>query len=112
MKYLKKYEELNQGEPEIGDYVILKPNTLIELTDNFIRNNIGQIKSNRERSYANYVIKYINVPEDIIGGFLFYEIENNKKGDVVYLSDRSDIQYYSKNKKELELILAANKYNL
>jgi len=46
MRYLKTYEEINIGQPNVGDYVICKENSGDRSDDevaDFIVNNIGKI---------------------------------------------------------------------
>lgn len=106
MKYIKTYEEINIDKPQIGDYVILDKTFDAE----FCSNNIGQIiKADPEVSVYfselygdhDYIVKYENMPkepEEFIGDKTFTSFEW--------------ILYWSKNKEELEAILASSKYNL
>ena len=43
MKYIRKYEELNNNdEPQVGDYVICKDD--VDELNFFIENNIGEVQ--------------------------------------------------------------------
>jgi len=119
MKHIKGYKNLNNNEPMEGDYVICEedeyyPNYPIESVNTLIKNNIGRIIT-IEYSYINknndrYYITYDNIPEECDD--YFSDIYNNgfkfKTRDML----REEIKYWSKNKKDLEIILQANKYNL
>lgn len=110
----KIYEKLNIGikdtKPEKGDYVITTLDYIIDEGDqapgidiirkcrNYIENNIGQIS---HYSSDTVFITYENLPVD--GNFIPNE-------DVAF--DIKYIIYWSKNKKDLEPIIAAKKYNL
>jgi len=83
MKYLKKYEIVNQN-PKIDDYVIL----------NDMPSVIGRIKE-VNRNFT-YYIKFIG---------------NSYITDRRVFST-SEIKYWSENKKELELIADTNKFNI
>lgn len=99
MKYIKKYEqfgELNIGEPEYGDYVILEisKNAIAFYDSPWINSEIAQL------------IKIINKFNTTY--YQMYFDKYDKKYDVTLKS----IKYWSKNKEELEVMLSANKYNL
>jgi len=109
MKYIETYE--NMSEPEIGDWVICKDvNTFNEDNDiiDFIDNNVGQII---KITKIVYLIKY---------GINFNKVEFEPEsfgfpsddGLGVRRFQRSEIKHWSKDKENLEAILAANKYNL
>lgn len=117
----KIFEELNENNPNINDYVLLVDN------QDFFMKNIGKIKfivKNDEQENV-YIIEY---KEDIIPekprvyfkskiemkqllNTHNYDVELNK--DCFYylcLLDR--IKYWSSNKEDLEIILDMNKYNI
>jgi len=72
---------------------------------NFIKNKIGKIiRNDYIPRYYPYAITYDNIPADI-----FDKKINNIN---VILFKRDDIEYWSKNKEELELILQTNKFNI
>ena len=116
----KLFESVNDGEPELGDYVICHE-TSEEYDDavEYINNNIGKIiyvYSENEKNRAllfcsfDFMVKY-----DID-----FEKEEFRRVDFQVLTDldgcrkmeRREIKYWSKNKEDLESILAINKYNL
>jgi len=106
MKYIKTYETLNDF-PKNGDYVICKNDYLYVATDrddlnNFLKNNIGQIVDIQNLKYS-YIIKFNNVPTDIRDYF---------NTDYLRGFTRREILHYSKNKKDLELFINVNKFNL
>lgn len=99
MKYIKKYESRPEAIDD-GEYVIVKSNNprsyIKKEWQDFIKNNVGKIKS-------HYYI------ED----HLIYIIDFNSGIDDGYRRfDHEKILAHSKNKEELEIILTANKYNL
>jgi len=106
MKYLKKFENIN--EPKIGDYVICVnyENTDLKILDDFLSSNIGKIvrdKTNVEK--FKYSIKFENIPKNLKGF-----TENGVGDEIIFRSD--EIAHFSKNKEDLEHIIDANKYNL
>jgi len=103
----KLYEKLNDGVPEVGDYVICGGKFLIgshKLFRNAVINNIGKI-INYDSTYK-YTINY----NYKFGGNINYY--TNLEGDNNYYTNSEDILYWSKDKKELEQILQANKFNI
>ena len=101
MKYIKKFEaELH--EVQKGEYVLLDFETSNYEGGfyDFIENNVGQFIDN---DYYSAVIKYENVPEDLIDKF---DAENCIVADIDF------IYKHSFDKEELESFLATKKYNL
>jgi len=92
MKYLKTYEE--QVVPEVGDYVVVK--SRLKTWNGLC---IGKITS--KYGYNGYFIKY-KLPD------LGY-LNGNVFNDMFYYND---ILFFSKDKKELEKYMDADKYNL
>lgn len=111
MKYLKKFENLN-NPIEIGDYVICDE-AILDYTDkeymkaiNFVSNNIGKyVKYLIADKYA--VIQFENVPDDIKEYFSADDEFENCRNMYMF-----EIIMHSKSKEELESKLAADKYNL
>jgi len=105
MKHLKAYEDMNTGEPEIGDYVIINTERYLKqpLSD-FINNNIGKI---RWKEGGSIDVKYFNIPKEIKRYF-----NDNPVVDYIRKFPVSRVTHWSKNKEELEEILTAKKYNL
>ena len=101
MKHIKLFEDL-QNIPEVGDYVIANSKYTDEDSQNFFLNNIGKVIRNREiDELKRFVeVEYNNVPKNIL-------VDNN---NWLFLLD--EILYWSKDKNELETLLASKKYNL
>ena len=110
MKIKRFNESLNEGNPEVGDYVIclnISKNGSKYYVDNskfanYLNNTIGKIYSINYDNYSinddRYLIEYDNYPG-------WGERESKSKR---YF----DVTYWSKNKSELEYILQTNKFNL
>lgn len=136
MRYIKLYENLDDGSnnrttgliydgyPKIGDYVICEEHsgsedyktykTLIE----FEIRNIGKIVDFRNTTNLNdefngidqkynIFVQYNNIPDEIYDDF-------NYHNDIEYcrIFAENEIIHSSKNKKDLEHIIKAKKYNL
>jgi len=118
MKYIKKYETITDDikiEPQVGDYVICEEQTNQgkELND-FINNTIGifngKVNQTTENILILYSVKYKDIPHGQKSGSNFtYFVKGNYYTRNFY---RREIKHISKDKKELEAILAAKKYNL
>lgn len=114
MKYIKTFEELNIGLPEINDYVICEVGDVFDTynisnLNLFLNNNIGQIV-NINKSFDIFQIKYQNIPDDISN--MFITTTTSKYNSNVRNMRRDNILYWSVNKEELETLLSVNKYNL
>ena len=117
MKYLKTYENLN--EPQIGDYCIcyeerLDPNDNDNIIlINFLKNNIGKIIRERDPNIdainpnIHFFVQYENIPKELYIFFRFVNGRNDVRG-----MSKKEILKYSKNKKELEIFIDINKYNI
>jgi len=99
---------LNQGEPEFGDYVICKErysgsDTNFKELLHFIETNVGKILF---LSYdeIDYYVAYDNTPEYIHN---YFKSQNSTRR-----MERKEILYFSKNKEELEKVLKMIKYKL
>ena len=84
MKYIKKFESINEGEPQVADYVIVEKSKMLFA---------GRIYS----KYSNYF-------------YVKYELPDGRKSNDIFYSH--EIKYWSKNKEELEIYLNTNKYNI
>ena len=99
-----KIFENNNREPEIGDYVAIKLENLYGITPkivtDFLNSHAGRILNiNYNDEY--YAIKFDKEFEgDNIMYFKYYPVSENV------------IEYFSKNKQEVESYLASKKYNL
>jgi len=98
---VNKFNENNNDEPKVGDYVICTENQLDHEFNNFIADNIGKIIVISNDKYA-YEIRYYNIPYRF--NDYFY---NDIRGFGEY-----EIIHFSKNKAELETILATKKFNI
>ncbi len=115
MKYIKKFEEIDQDkndEPQIGDYVICDDTFSDDkqLLD-FIKNNMGQIipidyDDSIDKNHFDYLVKYENIPYALISRFFRFYNDTSRP------MKREEIIYYSPNKEDLEIIITQNKYNL
>jgi len=94
----KLYESINEGEPEIGDYVIIETDD--DEFKHYSNNYIGEVVDIERKPNTKRDIYYI----------LFKNFDNRRSDrEMIW---RYEIKYWSKNKEELEPILQANKYNL
>ena len=101
MKYLKTYENSQNSlnypselHPEMGDYVILSWDASIGTSiPKYSSQNIGRIT----KEPLNDILVWIEYDNDL--------------QPLKYIH-KSYIEHISKNKKDLETILLANKYNL
>ena len=99
---ITQFKIFESKELEIGDYVIMGTNNhyLID----FIFNNIGQIVKQRN---IEITVKYENVPPEVNKILAYGGDKLNERTFSIYL-----LLHHSKNKEDLEEILAAKKYNL
>ena len=104
MKHLKLYEELNTDLPEVDDYAIIKVLNAACAKDSidFIESNIGQIVNDNDNHYQIMFDTQYDYTNSL----------GEKGKSNSYWADENEILYYSTNKEELELKLAARKYNL
>jgi len=91
MKINRFNEQLNYNLPEIGDYVICEDESMWEKS--YINNKIGKIIDYKKGVKYEYSVEYVEY------------------SDILPVS-REEIKYFSKNKKELEMILQSNKFNI
>jgi hypothetical protein len=101
MRYLKTYEE-NSNEPQVGDYVICNfiSNHIGKINCNFISNHIGKIIMKKKHNFYPYNVFYENAPN------IYFGISKT------IVANRNNIIHFSKIKKDLEVYIDANKYNL
>jgi hypothetical protein len=105
------YELIDQGKPEIGDYVICKDSGSLYVND-FLKSQIGKVvrtdTENRVfKQLYPYVVQYSDIPKSLIGSFMMDEDYPNSRGFYLY-----EILYWSKDVKDLDFYPDANKYNL
>lgn len=116
MNHIKEFENIN--EPKIGDYVISDFNFYNQDWKNYIDNKIGVVKSVRAgtKRRIQYIITKYEIENYIFENWSKKEKKCikkiNGKNYIDMYFELSEIKYLSSNKKELEAILFANKYNL
>lgn len=111
MKHIKTFETVNEGEPQVGDYVICKE-SMDENLDEFISNNIGKfvrfrVENDPVANIFECIIQYENIPTQLQYGFDCAINLNNCRGMRI-----DEISKWSKNKKDLDLEIELKKYNL
>jgi len=104
MKHIKEFENLNNNELGINDYVICKETGSL---NEFLSLNIGQVIQVDKYDRTLYVIEYKNVPE-----FLSYRFLCPIKDKFLRNMYKYEIKYWSKDREDLEAIIEAKKYNL
>lgn len=105
--------------PRRGDYIIASHGAKIYTStysdivlDNFVKNNIGRIsnKVKDDNHIISYSVDYENVPDNIRHLFNSY---NYRKKRHYWLDIRlEDILHFSEDRKDLEIYIDVNKYNL
>ena len=108
MKVRKFNENINENEPEIGDYVICHSDESGEKSLNeFTSVNIGIIIDKTSKDMINYPysIKYDDLPSKLSS-----YTNNNDYNTIPF--KKEEILYFSKNKEDLELILNTKKFNI
>jgi len=108
----KIFEKLNIGKPRVGDYVIIQTNHKDPRLINFFENTITKIVGTKDLfGTLHYIVYFDNIPEELS------EIFDSPFRSKIWRTEHhhftiENIKYWSKNKEDLEYILAANKYNL
>ena len=111
MKYIKKFESASVDELKIGDYVICEDNGTFseELLSVFINNNIGQfIRMDYDNHF--YIIEYKNIPKELRNSMVYND--RNKIYIHCVIMEKYEIKYFSSNKEDCEIYLAAKNYNI
>lgn len=106
MKYLRTYEiyTIPDNLPEKNDYVVIKNEFLDKLP--FLKNKIGKIVNvNIWNSGGKYEKTEFRIYFDV-------KEKNNMNGQSIWTFVKNAILGFSKNEKDLEIYLNANKYNL
>lgn len=117
------FETLNQGKPEENDYVIchsyipkIKARKVDEIYSEFITTHIGQIVCIYTPSTAlgiEFTIKFQpeEIPTVLINDFIVaWRGDNTQCYD--HHEKLSEIQYWSKNKSDLERLLTQKRFDL
>ena len=122
MKYIKQYE--SKTYPQLGDFIIVKNNRAnISWADNFTNNNIGQIVKILDYDKYFYCLVKYDIKFDIYDASVLgnksskYKIN---KGSFQFTDDEDgcrkvrleDIDFFSKNKSDVEIYITSSKYNL
>jgi len=94
MKYIKKFESINDNEPEVGDYAVVKLG-IDNISEKPLEKYIGKIIVNMKLCDDSYRIQF----------FIDDEIKN-------WWVSKYEIVDFSKNKEDLEYLIDVNKYNL
>ena len=111
MKYIKTYETVNKTKkPIIGDYVLCLDQSDDNDLNDFLSNNIGQYIAPFGSDEFPYEIEYTDIPRDLYGAFSVDGEDGNNLGTRQF--SLKEIKYWSKDKKNLELIITTNKYNI
>jgi hypothetical protein len=106
----KIFEKLNDGNPKIGDYVLLNINWYYndKKFDYFLNNTIGQISKIEKENNKNYIPNINNKYQILFDTTEKFKLLQHNR---IKVYDKQ-IKYFSSNKEELEVILNSNKYNL
>lgn len=109
----KIFENINDGEPKVGDFVIIKTKDLPQLYNfygDFIKTSIGRIW--KIHSVNFFLIKYENIPKEIKDYFSYSDYSKGLNIGNSILVHKRDIIYWSKNKEDLDYIIDAKKFNI
>lgn len=135
MRYIKKFENFERNQPEIGDYVIcdiynvflnyyrypedykFSPRTINLMK--YVSNKVGQIIDYESKKDYEYIIKY-DIPEKFLNKFREYRRQKRLNKDnidrwlqgQIYSVNREDILFYSKDKELCETYIESKKFNL
>ena len=90
---------MNQGKPEVGDYVICYDG-LNYRENEFIKDKIGKIIDYVNNHIYQYWIIYDNIPDSLRDGKF--------NGEDYLLVSNNSIKYWSNDREELESILNTN----
>jgi len=108
MKYIKQFERLSKYK--VGDYIVIEynwnsGNDILYNLKGFIDSTIGVLYG-EEYDKKNLVIRYDNVPEELVQFFT--------KIDSGYIKPfyHSQMVGYSEKKEDLEYLINANKFNI
>lgn len=128
MKHLKYFENINNKQPKIGQYVLLHEDLWKGKSEykehddfvNFINNNIGVIK-NRLYSYGLiiYLVEYENMPYDIDmwlqvhgGRDETFDLENRYQRQTYKFTNRHKNYIVGDTIEEIEIKKNTNKFGL
>jgi len=104
IKIFKLFETYKR-KPKKGDYVICSYKE-DKKVDVFISNNIGKIiNDDYDNAWYNYLVEYDNPT-------IHMKINYTPVNTNSMIFSEEEIVHWSKNKKELEMILTTNKFNI
>ena len=105
----KIYNSFNEGEPEVGDYVICTTKYSPDL-NLYLSNQIGKIIGidNENNRVEPYQVHFINVPDSLRK---YKNVRDYKYSNTIPFS-RFEIINWSKSKEELKNIFDTNKFNI
>lgn len=114
MKYIKTFEK--KERLTVGKYVICIDFSMNQDGRQFIKNKIGQIVKIYIDADNPYCVFYENIPDV----FKRYFYKSSNIDDFNHIVEnygyrwftKDEILHFSSNKKELEILLIAKKYNL
>lgn len=116
MKHLKAYENITEETPQINDYVIVDEQGYennVEI-QNFVNNNIGQIKKMKFEPTFFYLVYFNNLPDNIEPSKFYYSHYGNddweERNCRMFLPQ--EILSFGKTPEEAIVKLTSNKYNL
>jgi hypothetical protein len=127
MKYIKQFE--SKLEPKVGDYVIctttgshMEP-YMPDSMEDFFSNNIGKITRIEYVFYKNVLgdsghtaiirVTFKDVPENLKRNFYDWQNNKNSYSDGCFMwIHKNNIKHISKTKKDLEIMVNVEKYNL
>jgi hypothetical protein len=124
MKYIKQFE--SKLEPKVGDFVICTTKGrhmlpyMPDSMEDFFSNNIGKItrienftaKDGVGDTIPNKRITFKDVPENLKRNFYGWQNNKNSYSDGCFVWIDDNIKHISKTKKQLEILISAEKYNL
>lgn len=110
----KLFESVNDGTPGVGDYVIINENSDTYSADalKFINNSIGHIWKSPDNSSNYFLVKYNDIPKDVLFYFAYSDYSNGLKIGNSILIFTENVKYWSKDEEELIPLIQATKYNL
>jgi len=114
MKIKRFGDEVEIDVIDKGDWVLCDCAYRPEISD-FISNNAGKLLSKVKdpdiNRHIRYFVKYWNIPLEFEDYFASWGITNNKWEGVREFS-RENIIFHSKDKEDIEALIAMKKYNL
>ena len=129
MKYIKRFENISEDVPKVGDFVLIKMGDTTMNYDkdivlrynkikDFVTHTIGKIVSIRlkisddfgNESIGNVTVKYDNIPEDFQSWFSSDNKRVSSDNKRVFSLDQ--IVEFGKTKDELEEKMMIKKYNI